>query len=93
MADAAARRAGVMAYWVGCSCMPDNQLQEDVRNFATYRFGTFELIQRLGLPYLRRDSRRPFSSHCRWKPSKQLVRDRHTRLDASTMGSPRLDVP
>lgn len=31
MADAAARRAGVIAYWVGCSCMPDNQLQEDVR--------------------------------------------------------------
>jgi hypothetical protein len=30
MADAAARRAGVIAYWVGCSCMPDNQLQEDV---------------------------------------------------------------
>lgn len=30
MADAAARNAGVMAYWVGCSCMPDDQLQEDV---------------------------------------------------------------
>lgn len=31
MADAAARNAGAMAYWVGCSCMPDpNQLQEDV---------------------------------------------------------------
>ena len=33
MADAAARNAGVMAYWVGCSCMPDqDQLQEDVSN-------------------------------------------------------------
>lgn len=32
IADAAARNAGVMAYWVGCSCMPDeNQLSEDVR--------------------------------------------------------------
>lgn len=31
MADAAARNAGAMAYWVGCSCMPDHdQLQEDV---------------------------------------------------------------
>lgn len=31
IADAAARNAGVMAYWVGCSCMPErDQLQEDV---------------------------------------------------------------
>lgn len=31
IADAAARNAGVMAYWIGCSCMPDpDQLQEDV---------------------------------------------------------------
>jgi hypothetical protein len=36
MADAAARNAGVMAYWVGCSCMPDqDQLQEDVSDFYT----------------------------------------------------------
>jgi hypothetical protein len=33
MADAAARNAGVIAYWVGCSCMPDqDQLQEDASN-------------------------------------------------------------
>ena len=32
MADAAARNEEVIAYWVGCSCMPDGQLQEDVRN-------------------------------------------------------------
>lgn len=32
IADAAARNAGVMAYWVGCSCMPDDQIQEDVSN-------------------------------------------------------------
>jgi hypothetical protein len=31
IADAAARNAGVQAYWVGCSCMPDpDDLQEDV---------------------------------------------------------------
>ena len=31
MADAAARNAGVAAYWVGCSCMPElSELQEDV---------------------------------------------------------------
>ena len=31
MADAAARNAGVMAYWVGCSCMPESgRHQEDV---------------------------------------------------------------
>ena len=30
IADAAARNAGVSAYWVGCSCMPEN-LHEDVR--------------------------------------------------------------
>lgn len=33
IADAAARNAGVLAYWVGCSCMPDpDQMQEDVSN-------------------------------------------------------------
>jgi hypothetical protein len=31
MADVAAREAGVQAYWVGCSCMPElSELQEDV---------------------------------------------------------------
>ncbi|ORY04878.1 hypothetical protein BCR34DRAFT_53798 [Clohesyomyces aquaticus] len=31
MADAAARNAGVLAYWVGCSCMPEPEnMQEDV---------------------------------------------------------------
>jgi hypothetical protein len=31
IADAAARNAGVAAYWVGCSCMPDpNELTQDV---------------------------------------------------------------
>jgi hypothetical protein len=30
IADVAARNAGVIAYWVGCSCMPGNQLEEDV---------------------------------------------------------------
>jgi hypothetical protein len=31
IADAAARNAGVTAYWVGCSCMPDPaELSQDV---------------------------------------------------------------
>jgi hypothetical protein len=31
MADAAARDAGVSAYWIGCSCMPEPEnLQDDV---------------------------------------------------------------
>jgi hypothetical protein len=31
IADAAARNAGVAAYWVGCSCMPDPaELSQDV---------------------------------------------------------------
>lgn len=31
IADAAARNAGVAAYWVGCSCMPDPaELTQDV---------------------------------------------------------------
>jgi len=29
--DAAARNAGVPAYWVGCSCMDPNDLRDDVR--------------------------------------------------------------
>jgi len=36
IADAAARNAGVMAYWIGCSCMPEpDQMQEDVSNCHT----------------------------------------------------------
>jgi len=36
IADAAARNAGVMAYWVGCSCMPEpEQLEEDVSQTFT----------------------------------------------------------
>lgn len=31
IADAAARNAGAMAYWVGCSCMPDpSEMTQDV---------------------------------------------------------------
>jgi hypothetical protein len=31
IADAAARNAGAMAYWVGCSCMPDPaEMTQDV---------------------------------------------------------------
>lgn len=29
MADAAARNAGVQAFWLGCSCMPDQETMQD----------------------------------------------------------------
>ncbi|KAL6153980.1 hypothetical protein ACJBU6_07271 [Exserohilum turcicum] len=50
MADAAARRAGVMAYWVGCSCMPDNQLQEDVYRICDVIRGAHSLVIAVGSP-------------------------------------------
>lgn len=35
IADAAARKAGVMAYWVGCSCMPEpDKVEEDVSQMS-----------------------------------------------------------
>lgn len=50
IADAAARNAGVLAYWVGCSCMPDqDQLQEDVSSpHSTPRMCSYSV----GLPNL-----------------------------------------
>jgi len=37
IADAAARNAGVPAYWVGCSCMPETEnLQEDVSTVHSF---------------------------------------------------------
>lgn len=37
IAEAAARNAGVEAYWIGHSCMPDeDQLQDDVSRMVTY---------------------------------------------------------
>ena len=40
IAEAAARNAGVAAYWVGCSCMPEQEhLQEDVRIITIFSCG------------------------------------------------------
>ncbi|KAJ4378681.1 hypothetical protein N0V86_005552 [Didymella sp. IMI 355093] len=51
MADAAARNAGVMAYWVGCSCMPDqDQLQEDVYRICDVIRGAQSLVIAVGQP-------------------------------------------
>ncbi|KAF2129101.1 hypothetical protein P153DRAFT_397288 [Dothidotthia symphoricarpi CBS 119687] len=50
MADAAARNAGVSAYWVGCSCMPDDQLQEDVYRICDVIRGAFSLVIAVGRP-------------------------------------------
>ncbi|EMD59138.1 hypothetical protein GGP41_009030 [Bipolaris sorokiniana] len=50
MADAAARRAGAIAYWVGCSCMPDNQLQEDVYRICDVIRGARSLAIAVGPP-------------------------------------------
>ncbi|KAJ4369722.1 hypothetical protein N0V83_005485 [Neocucurbitaria cava] len=51
IADAAARNAGVMAYWVGCSCMPDpDQLQEDVYRICDVIRGAQSLAIAVGRP-------------------------------------------
>jgi hypothetical protein len=50
MADAAARNAGVMAYWVGCSCMPDEQMEEDVYRICDVIRGAHSLSIAVGCP-------------------------------------------
>jgi len=50
MADAAARNAGVIAYWIGCSCMPDGQLQEDVYRICDVIRGAQSLAIAVGPP-------------------------------------------
>ncbi|EDU46851.1 hypothetical protein PtrSN002B_008479 [Pyrenophora tritici-repentis] len=50
MADAAARNAGVIAYWVGCSCMPDGQLEEDVYRICDVIRGAKLLAIAVGPP-------------------------------------------
>ncbi|KAH7392944.1 hypothetical protein BKA66DRAFT_567670 [Pyrenochaeta sp. MPI-SDFR-AT-0127] len=50
IADAAARNAGVMAYWVGCSCMPDEQIQEDVYRICDVIRGASSLAIAVGRP-------------------------------------------
>ncbi|CAN9403423.1 unnamed protein product [Alternaria alternata] len=50
IADAAARNAGVIAYWVGCSCMPDNQLEEDVYRICDVIRGAQSLVIAVAAP-------------------------------------------
>ncbi|KAJ8111526.1 hypothetical protein OPT61_g5899 [Boeremia exigua] len=51
IADAAARHAGVTAYWVGCSCMPEaDQLQEDVYRICDVIRGAQSLVIAVGQP-------------------------------------------
>jgi hypothetical protein len=50
MADAAARNAGVTAYWVGCSCMPDDQIEEDVYRICDVIRGAHSLSIAVGRP-------------------------------------------
>ncbi|KAF2183969.1 hypothetical protein K469DRAFT_739696 [Zopfia rhizophila CBS 207.26] len=51
MADAAARNAGVEAYWIGCSCMPDNEnLEEDVYRICDVIRGAHSLAIAVGRP-------------------------------------------
>lgn len=50
MADAAARNEEVIAYWVGCSCMPDGQLQEDVYRICDVIRGARSLTIAVGPP-------------------------------------------
>ncbi|KAF1831692.1 hypothetical protein BDW02DRAFT_39381 [Decorospora gaudefroyi] len=50
MADVAARNAGVTAYWVGCSCMPDDQIEEDVYRICDVIRGAHSLTIAVGCP-------------------------------------------
>lgn len=51
ISDAAARNAGVMAYWVGCSCMPEpDQMQEDVYRICDVIRGAHSLAIAVGRP-------------------------------------------
>lgn len=48
IADTAARNAGVPAYWVGCSCMPDTELTQDVYRICDIIRGAQALIIAVG---------------------------------------------
>ncbi|KAH9878695.1 hypothetical protein IAQ61_001968 [Plenodomus lingam] len=51
IADAAARNAGVLAYWVGCSCMPErDEMQEDVYRICDVIRGAHSLAIAIGRP-------------------------------------------
>lgn len=51
IADAAARNAGVIAYWVGCSCMPDpSEMTQDVYRICDVIRGAQSLVIAVGRP-------------------------------------------
>jgi hypothetical protein len=51
IADAAARNAGVAAYWIGCSCMPEPEnLQDDVYRICDVIRGAHSLTIAVGRP-------------------------------------------
>ncbi|KAL2817966.1 hypothetical protein BDW59DRAFT_165672 [Aspergillus cavernicola] len=51
LAEEAARQAGVSAYWISCSCMPDSdQLSEDVSRYGDVIRGAHSLAIILGPP-------------------------------------------
>jgi hypothetical protein len=50
IADAAARNAGVQAYWIGCSCMDTSNLQEDVYRICDVIRGAHSLAIAVGEP-------------------------------------------
>lgn len=56
IAEAAARRAGVHAYWLACSCMPDNEMSEDLYRISDVVRGSHSLVIILGAPVKNRDS-------------------------------------
>ncbi|KAF4152479.1 hypothetical protein CNMCM6936_008043 [Aspergillus lentulus] len=57
IAEAAARTAGVMAYWIACSCMRDDHEQsEDVYRISDVVRGAHSLVVIIGPPVATRDS-------------------------------------
>jgi hypothetical protein len=51
IAEVAARRAGVPAYWIGCSCMPEpDRLSEDVHRISDVVRGAHSLVVIIGPP-------------------------------------------
>ncbi|KAJ5511902.1 hypothetical protein N7453_004005 [Penicillium expansum] len=58
IAEKAARRAGVQAYWLACSCMPeDKYLADDVYRISDVVRGAHSLVIAVGPPVKGRESR------------------------------------
>lgn len=73
IAEKAARRAGVQAYWIACSCMPyEERLADDLYRISDVVRGAHSLIIALGPPVKERGSR-SFST-------RELLRDWGQRM-------------